>query len=196
MEVDRLPPSQAGAELRSLGSPLGRLWLRLRERLFRQLSLLAPSRLDVSWVTDALALGGAFDGRDVRRLAALGIAAVVDVRLEAVDDARVLERHGVHLLHLPTPDGHELSQEDLRRGVNWISAQLAERKKVLVHCAAGVGRSPLLVSAVLVSEGKTAAQALGQIRARRWQVAPNDRQLEALLEFEAGHSKRSQGSLS
>lgn len=179
---------EAGTDLRKLASPLGRVWLRARERLMRRLSDLRRRELDLSWITDHLAVGGAFDPDAVGRLARLGIRAVVDVRLEASDDPHLLGRHGIALLHLPTPDGHEFGQDDLRRGVDWIRARLAEGKKVLIHCAGGAGRSPLLACAVLVSQGYSAPQALELVRARRWQASPNDRQLEALLAFERQRS--------
>jgi protein-tyrosine phosphatase/sulfur carrier protein ThiS len=180
-------PSGARADLKTLGNPLGRLWLRARERVLRLFSdLRRQHRLDVSWVTDSLAVGGAFESGHVRRLAAAGVRAVVDLREEAVDDEALLANHGIRLLHLPATDTHAPTQEQLDRGVAWIREQIAEGRRVFVHCAGGIGRSPLLVCAVLVSEGNTAQRALDRVRARRWQVAPNDRQLEALLKFEAG----------
>ncbi|HWC66116.1 MAG TPA: protein phosphatase, partial [Thermoanaerobaculia bacterium] len=60
---------------------------------------------DFDWVTPLLAVGGRFAASDAARLAREhAIRHVVDVRLEACDDARVLRRHGIELLHLPTED--------------------------------------------------------------------------------------------
>lgn len=186
--------SAARADLERLRSPFGRLWLRLRERVLRLYTDLRFQRHpDVSWVTDTVAVGRAFEPGQVPRLAAEGISAVVDLREEAVDDAKLLIRHGILLLHLPSTDGHAPSQDQLTQGVDWVRAQIAAGRKVLVHCAGGIGRSPLLVCAVLVREGHTAQQALEKVRTRRWQVAPNDRQLEALLAFEA-HVRRDAGT--
>jgi hypothetical protein len=45
--------------------------------------------------------------------------------------------------------------------------------------------------AILVAQGQTASAALKLLRSKRWQAAPNDRQLAALLDFEriwTGHS--------
>jgi protein tyrosine phosphatase (PTP) superfamily phosphohydrolase (DUF442 family) len=166
-------------------SPLGRLWLRVRERILRLLRAVAPDELDISWVTETLAVGSRFQPEDVARLAHSGFQAVVDVRAEACDDRDLMARHGIALLHLPTPDAHALSGADLRVGVEWIRAQMDEGRKVLVHCTAGVGRAPLLTCAVLTSMGYSARDAMDLVRKRRWRAAPNDRQLAALLEFEA-----------
>jgi hypothetical protein len=38
--------------------------------------------------------------------------------------------------------------------------------------------------AILVAQGQTASSALKLLRSKRWQAAPNDRQLAALLDFE------------
>ena len=117
-------------------SLLDRLWLGARQLAVKALARvgeLRPRDLNLSWVTDSLAVGGAFRAQDVRRLQAQGITAVVDLREEAVDDEALLARHGIKLLHLPTPDMHALSQADLDRGVDWTLEQQAAGGKVLVH---------------------------------------------------------------
>src|SRR4051812_2686943 len=105
-----------------------RLWLTVRYyyvRALAQLRELRPGELNLSWVTDSLAVGGSFDPRDVPRLRAAGVTAVLDLRGEAVDDAEVLERNGINFLHLPTPDTYPPSQEHFERGVGWVLEQHA-----------------------------------------------------------------------
>jgi predicted protein tyrosine phosphatase len=165
-------------------NPFGRLWLRLVARLLEWSTHLIPARLNFSWITDDLAVGGALRRGDYRRLALLGITAVIDAREEAADDAEALASLGIRLLHLPTPDRHELSQEQLVRGTRWSLDHLAEGGKLLVHCQHGVGRGPLQGCAILIGQGLSAPEALRTMRTRRWQAAPNDRQIEALLSFE------------
>jgi protein tyrosine phosphatase (PTP) superfamily phosphohydrolase (DUF442 family) len=94
---------------------------------------LRPQDLNLSWVTDSLAVGGAFRPRDVRRLRAQGVTAVLDLREEASDDADLLSRHGIAFLRLPTPDAHPPSQPDFERGVEWVMDQQAAGNKVFVH---------------------------------------------------------------
>ena len=45
--------------------------------------------------------------------------------------------------------------------------------------------------AILVAQGQTSSAALRLLRSKRWQAAPNDRQLAALLDFERGWTGRS-----
>jgi hypothetical protein len=182
--MDReLHPTERGDIVRRL-NPAGRIWLRLVARFHEYASDLLARELNLSWITDTLAVGGSFRVADVRRLAALGVGAVIDVREEDADDEAALAQHGIVLLRLPTPDRYGLSGAQLLSGADWALGRLAEGRKVFVHCEHGVGRGPLLGAAVLVASGQTAPQALRLLRAKRWQAAPNDRQLEALLAFE------------
>ncbi len=183
MSMADAQPTERKQIIRML-NPFGRIWLRLVARIHEYASDLAPGTLNLSWVTDDLAVGGSYRVRDIRRLAEQGVTAVIDAREEAADDEYALGKHGIRLLRLPTPDRYALSPEHLQIGATWALDRLTEGHKVFVHCEHGVGRGPLLGAAVLVESGRTAPEALRLLRARRWQAAPNDRQLEALLEFE------------
>ncbi|HZU06001.1 MAG TPA: dual specificity protein phosphatase family protein [Chloroflexota bacterium] len=189
LRVAEAPPEAAehAVLVRGRTGALGTAALGLRQFCVKALARLRelwPRQLNLSWVTDSLAVGGAFRPEDVRRLRAQGITAVVDLRAEACDDAALLARHGIVFLHLPTPDAHPLPLEDLERGVEWVLAQQAAGRKVLVHCMHGAGRGPLLGAAVLVACGYRASDALRLLRARRWQAVPNARQLEVLRAYE------------
>lgn len=161
--------------------------LRFGRKGFARVAEFTPSRLNFSWINEQLAIGGAFRTADIRSLDGLGITAVVDCREEASDDEAELARHGIKFLRLPTPDAHELSQESLDTGVDWIRDRLDEGDKVYVHCFHGVGRAPLLGSCVLVSQGESAPEALKIVKSRRWQASPNEEQLGALLKFWQRH---------
>lgn len=50
-----------------------------------------------------------------------------------------------------------------------------------------------MICSVLVSEGMTGPEALERVRTRRWQSAPNDRQIEGLLAFESFWQARQAG---
>jgi protein-tyrosine phosphatase len=120
----------------------------------------------------------------VGRLARVGVTRVVDTRSEHKDDEGALSKEGIALLHLPTPDTYPLSIADLRRGADWVNQQLAGGQRVLIHCEHGVGRSVLLTAAALVAGGMSAHDAVDLVQSRRWQAAPNHRQIVRLQEFE------------
>lgn len=165
--------------------------LRFVRKGFARIIEFTPTRINLSWITDNLAVGGAFHQPDIARLRRMGIRAIVDCREEAADDQEELRRCGIDYLRLPTPDAHGLSQEALDIGVGWVLEQLQRGEKVCIHCAHGVGRGPLLACCVLIAEGRSAEEALKFIKARRWQASPNAEQITALVEW----SQRRRGEI-
>lgn len=173
---------------------LYRRWTRIAARLFPENSRQAvladlvgiplPDRLNMSWVTTNLAVGGRVLPRDIPRLAKSGVTAVVDTRAEHKDDEKALGAHGIALLYLPTRDTFPLTVDQLERGADWINEQIGQGQRVLVHCEHGVGRSVLLTAAALVEQGMGAHEAMTLVQRRRWQAAPNHRQIQRLQEFE------------
>lgn len=173
---------------------LYRRWTRVAVYLFPEDSARAefatrigiplPDRLNMSWVTPSLAVGGRILPADMRRLAASGVTRVVDTRSEHKDDETALGKVGIELLYLPTPDTYPLSVEQLQRGADWVNEQITNEQKVLIHCEHGVGRSVLLTAAALVEQGMGAHDAITLVQRRRWQAAPNHRQMQRLQEFE------------
>lgn len=143
--------------------------------------------LNLSWITDDLAVGGSFSVRDAERLAReLRIKAVVDLRVEACDDAAVLDRHGIAFLHLPTEDHCAVSAPMLRTGVAFANRHLDRAERVLIHCQHGIGRSALLALCVLVSRGHEPLAALGLAKERRSLVSPSPAQYKAWAEWLEG----------
>lgn len=173
---------------------LYRFWTRIAATLFpegtgrahvaEQVGIALPDRLDMSWVTSSLAVGGRVREEDIARLAQAGITRVIDTRAEYRDDEVALNREGIQLLYLPTPDTQPLTVNDLQAGSAWALQQIRDGQRVLIHCEHGVGRSVLLTCAVLVLDGYSAEAALRQVQAKRWQASPNHRQIKRLHEFE------------
>lgn len=174
--------------------PLGRLWLRVLARLMEWLTDLQPKQLNYSDVTPQLAVGGAFRKRQIKRLRQRGVTAVVDCRLEARDDPEALARADIDFLHVPTPDRYGFTYQQMSEGVEWVLDHVAGGGRAFLHCEHGVGRGPLMACAVLVGQGYGAPQALRIVRSKRWQALPNDRQLEALLQFEREWRRRALAS--
>lgn len=135
--------------------------------------------LDLSWITDGLAIGGSIPPTHIAELARERVSAIVDLRGEARDDERLLARHQIELLHLPTIDFAPVSPRMLERGVGFVTARLCDGRRVLVHCARGIGRSALLVLCVLVERGLAPLDALALAKQRRGCVSPSPAQYEA-----------------
>ncbi len=162
--------------------------LRFLRKGFARVAELSPTRLNFSWITNDLAVGGAFHTRDSERLRRMGIGAIIDCREEASDDERQLARFGIAFLRLPTPDATTLTQDSLNKGVTWVRQQLESGRKVYIHCSHGVGRAPELGACVLVTQGHDAEDALELVKARRWQASPNAEQIEGVARFAEQHA--------
>jgi protein-tyrosine phosphatase len=136
--------------------------------------------LDLSWITDTLAIGGSFSSADIPLLTTQHrITAIVDLRSEACDDQPLLARHGIACLHVPTIDFAPISAAGLARGLTFVAEHLAAGRRVLVHCAKGIGRSALLGLCVLVELGHAPLEALELAKRRRGCVSPSPQQYEA-----------------
>src|SRR5579884_778609 len=161
---------------------LYRRWTRIAAHLFpensraeeiaQRLHIPLPDKLNMSWVTDNLALGGRIHPADIRALARTGITHVVDTRSEYCDDAEALAKEHIELLYLPTPDTKPLTVEQMMQGAKWVHERTERGGRVLIHCEHGVGRSALLTCAVLVYSGMHAQDALLLVQQKRWQASP------------------------
>ena len=155
------------------------------EKIARALHVPLPDQLNMNWVTDHLAVGGRVHPADIKALARMGITHVVDTRSEYSDDVQAFAKEHIELLHLPAADTQPFTTEQMIQGAKWVNERIAQDGRVLIHCEHGVGRSVLLACAVLVYEGMSAQDALQLVQQKRWQAAPNHKQVKRLRQFEA-----------
>lgn len=142
------------------------------------------STLNLSWITEKLAVGGCFPAYAAPELArSHGVSAVVDLRVEERDDEALLRQHGIELLHLPTRDLSAVSLPMLRDGVRFVNGHLDQERRVLIHCQHGIGRSATLALCVMVSRGFEPLQALELAKSRRPCVSPSPPQFEAFASW-------------
>jgi protein tyrosine phosphatase (PTP) superfamily phosphohydrolase (DUF442 family) len=194
VERPRVRFSRAGWFFSGIVRVLYRRWTRVAAHLFpaeskaehfaRSLHIPLPDQLNLSWITNQLAVGGRIRPADIPALARIRVNSIVDTRSEYSDDAEALGKECIELLHLPTRDTQPLTIEQMLVGAKWVQERLDAGKRVLIHCEHGVGRSVLLACAVLVYDGMHAQTALQLVKQRRWQASPNHAQIVRLREFE------------
>lgn len=94
---------------------------------------------------------------------------------------------GIHFLRFRMTDGGTPYNDDAFDDlVEELAAEVSAGRRVVIHCRAGVGRSPLMAAAVLVRQGASAAEAWGRVgNARGHPVPDNDEQRQYLSRFEA-----------
>ncbi len=157
---------------------------RVAIRSWKYLLTLGRPGPDLSWVTEMMAVSGTIRPGDYGWLEEQGFEAVVDLREEDRGDPELLQKNGISFLHLPTRDHFPPTQEQLLDGSQWTLERLESNQKTVIYCKEGIGRSVALAACVLMRSGHYLADALILLRAKRFGVALNLRQMEALLEFE------------
>lgn len=137
----------------------------------------------VSQISSQLHVGGQYRRRGWPLLAARGITAVVNMRIEY--DDREAGIAPPHYLHLPTVDDTAPSLAQLREGVAFIDREVANGGGVYVHCGAGVGRAATMAVAYLVHTGLTPDRAWARVRKVRPFIRPSAVQVAQIEGFAA-----------
>jgi hypothetical protein len=135
----------------------------------------------VSRIGPQLHVGGQYRRHGWPRLAARGITAVVNLRIEFDDAAAGIAPP--HYLYLPTVDDTPPSVDDLERGAAFVADEIARGGQVYVHCGSGIGRAATLAAAYFVTTGLSPDDAWAEIRKARPFIRPTPVQREALREF-------------
>jgi len=132
-------------------------------------------------------MGSAADARNGTRLARAGIDCVVDLREEGPDAGHWPTE--VVIKHVPLQDHGTPSVEELRDAAVTVSSLVKHGHDVLVHCQAGVERTPMVVCAALLMMGWSLQDAYQRVVEVRPEAGPTDGQLGALRELAAELSR-------
>lgn len=117
------------------------------------------------WIVPRLLAGSGRPGRPehIAFLAREGVRAIVSATPLWEDVEQAARDHGIELLPIPIEDYGVPTDEQIRRFLRYMKEQMSQDKPVLVHCAAGVGRTGTLCSLWLVHEGASAEEALERV---------------------------------
>jgi hypothetical protein len=141
-----------------------------------------------TWVTPRLMLGGFLAPGDVPELVREGVGAVVNVTRELIEPRAAIEGAGLAYHEIPCWDGRAPEMDEAARGVSFIAAQIAQERKVYVHCASGVGRSVAITLSYLATcEGADVDEALSAMRRVRPRVSMSRTQRAFVDAFVAQH---------
>lgn len=144
--------------------------------------LFGMPRLRRCQITANLFLGSQYNLVGLRKLKALGVTAIINMRMHSVYSEA--QYQGFHYLHLPTPDNTPPPLEVLQQGADFAATEIKAGGKVYIHCRQGLGRGPTMCAAYLLKTGLTLEDALAMIKKVRPFINPRPGQLERLKELE------------
>ena len=141
--------------------------------------------MDMTWVTERVALGGGiWNARNMEELAQAGVTHVLNMQIE-FDDRPLAEPRGIRVLWNPTDDDFlPKPPELLKRGVDFALEALDDPEaRLYIHCAAGVHRAPMMTLAVLCAMEWEIEAAMVLIETRRPVVDFADVYVESVRRF-------------
>jgi protein-tyrosine phosphatase len=125
--------------------------------------------MDITWITDRLAVGGGIWRPDrMAEMARIGITHIIDMQME-FDDTEIARPYGVRVLWNPVDDDFQPKPPEVfQRGVEFALEALDDpQAKLYIHCAAGVHRAPMMTLAVLRAMGWSLGDASQLLEQRR-----------------------------
>ncbi len=128
-------------------------------------------------------MGSAASAREAARLARDGIDRVVDLREEGANVSEWPPQ--ILISHIPMEDHGTPTIAALESVAVTVSDLVKQGHEVLVHCYAGVERTPTVVCAALVMMGWSLSDAYQRVLEVRPEAAPTDGQLDVLRAWSA-----------
>lgn len=104
--------------------------------------------------------------KDLEGLREQGIGAVVSLTTEEID-LKALKKAGIESLRLPITDFSPPTPSQIDSFVEFVDRMNDEGVGVVVHCGTGSGRTGTLLACYLVSQGRSAAEAIEEVRKKR-----------------------------
>jgi protein-tyrosine phosphatase len=108
----------------------------------------------LDWLTNQIAVGYAPMSYDqLESIKDQGIIGIVNLCEEFTDLHEIEEQFGFEVYYLPTPDECAPDIEEMKKALEWMDEALYLKKKVLIHCRHGHGRTGTFVSAYFLRRG-------------------------------------------
>jgi protein-tyrosine phosphatase len=138
-------------------------------------------RLSRSQLTAHLFLGSQYNLVGLKKLKALGVTAIVNMRMHNTYNEAVHE--GIKYMHLPTVDNTPPPLDVLIKGADFIDEEIRNGGIVYVHCRQGLGRGPTMAMAYLIKLSMTYKEAYDMVRKVRIFINPRPGQVKRLKEL-------------
>ncbi|MGD9950760.1 MAG: dual specificity protein phosphatase family protein, partial [Desulfobulbus sp.] len=108
----------------------------------------------LTWITEQLATGYApMSYEELDFIRDQGITAIVNLCGEFCDLHQIEEKSGFEVYYLPVDDECAPDLDEMEKALEWLDEAVYLKKKVLVQCRHGFGRTGTFVSAYLLRRG-------------------------------------------
>jgi protein-tyrosine phosphatase len=151
--------------------------------------------MDLTWVTPRIGVGGGiWTGANMAKVAAAGITHIIDMQVE-FDDTPLAAPYGIAVFWNRVDDDFQPKPiEVFQPAIEFALAALEHSEhKLLIHCAAGVHRAPMMALALLRVQGWELQEAMELMEDKRPVVDFADvyvRSVEDFVRHYAGAGKR------
>jgi protein-tyrosine phosphatase len=125
--------------------------------------------MDLTWVTGRIAVGGGiWTEANMTAVARAGVTHIIDMQKE-FDDSDLAQLYDIRVRWIPIDDDFKPKPPEVfQQGVDFAREALDEDgSKLLIHCAAGIHRAPMMALAVLSSLSWKLEEAKELIQTRR-----------------------------
>ncbi|MHC4873936.1 MAG: dual specificity protein phosphatase 23 [Planctomycetota bacterium] len=144
--------------------------------------------LNFSFVLPGILAGMEYPGTysdldsDLDFLGSKGIKALVNLTGRLIDEGKLLKRNIISK-DIPVADFCPPTGAQINEFIKFADKCLAENKPLVVHCGVGQGRTGTMLACYLVRRGRTAEDAIREVRAMRPGSIETRQQEEAIAEF-------------
>lgn len=158
-------------------STAGNFWRKIH-------GVIAKRPTNFSWVIDGLLAGSGMptSREEMDWVRETGVKAILTLTEDGLPESSV---DGISYLHVPTVNGSAPDMGDIDRAVNFIEANIRNKNPVMVHCAAGKGRTGTILAAYMMKfRGMNVVEAIENVRVMRPGSVENGSQEIALSVFQ------------